>query len=147
MKIAVRNLQKKIPINPKRITKTVLKILSQEGIKKSGEITVCFVNDTKIKELNLRYLGKNNPTDVIAFDIAEPKRPDKIFADIIISTDRAIDDARIYKTSPLYELYLYVIHGMLHLLGYDDKSKKDRLIMHKKEESLTYDLKPITYHL
>ena len=136
MKVSVRNLQKRIPVNPKRIIKTVLKILSLEGIKKSGEITVCFVNDQKIKELNLRYLGKNNPTDVIAFDISGPKSLDEIFADIVISTDRAIDNARIYKTSPLYELYLYVIHGMLHLLGYDDKSKKDRLIMHKKEAEL-----------
>ena len=136
MKVAVRNLQKKIPVNAKRIAKTVLKILSIEGIRKSGEITFCFVNDTKIKELNSKYLGKNKPTDVIAFDIAEPKSPDKIFADIVISTDRAIDNAARFKTSPLFELYLYVIHGVLHILGYADKSKKNRLIMRQKEESL-----------
>lgn len=136
MKVAVRNLQKRIPVSPKRITKTVLKILSEEGIKKSGEITVCFVDDPKIRELNLKYLGKNNPTDVIAFDMPEPKSPDEIFADIVISADRAIDNAEAFHTSPLYELYLYVIHGVLHILGYDDKSKKDRLIMRKKEESL-----------
>ena len=129
MKVAIKNLQKRIPINPKRIIKTVLKILSIEGIRKSGEITVCFVNDRRIKELNLKYLGKNNPTDVIAFDVAEPKRPDKIFADIVISTDRAISNAKIFKTSPLYELYMYVVHGMLHLLGYNDKDARQRQIM------------------
>ncbi|MDP3732504.1 MAG: rRNA maturation RNase YbeY [Candidatus Omnitrophota bacterium] len=111
-------------------------LVSSEGIKKSGEITICFVNDQKIKELNLRYLAKNNPTDVIAFDVAEPKRPDKLFADIVISTDRAIDNANAFKTSPLFELYLYVIHGVLHILGYDDRSKKDRLIMRKREAEL-----------
>ncbi|MDP2938259.1 MAG: rRNA maturation RNase YbeY, partial [Candidatus Omnitrophota bacterium] len=121
MKIAVRNLQKKIPVNPKRITKIVLKILSQEGIKKSGEITVCFVNDQRINKLNLKYLGKNNPTAVITFDVAEPKCKDEIFADIVISTDRAIDNADAFGTSPYFELYLYVIHGVLHILGYDDR--------------------------
>ncbi len=136
MKVAVRNLQKKSPINPKRITTTVLKITSQEGIKKSGEITVCFVNDSKIKGLNLTYLGKSNPTDVIAFDISEPKYENGMFADIVISTDRAIDNADVFKTSTLFELYLYVIHGVLHILGYDDRNKKDKIIMRKREKDL-----------
>ena len=136
MKVAVRNLQKRIPINPKRIIKTVLKILSLEGIRKSGEITICFVNDPKIKELNLKYLAKNNPTDVIAFDMPEPKSFGEIFADIVISTDRAIDNAGAFHTTPLFELYLYVIHGVLHILGYDDKTKKDKLLMRKKEAHL-----------
>ena len=136
MKVAVRNLQKRIPINPKRIIKTVLKILSLEGIRKSGEITICFVNDPKIKELNLRYLAKNNPTDVIAFDIAGPKSFGEIFADIVISTDRAIDNAGAFHTRPLFELYLYVIHGVLHILGYDDRNIKDKLLMRKKEAHL-----------
>ena len=136
MRVAVRNLQKKIPVNPRSITKAVLKILSEEGVEKSGEITVCFVDDRKIKELNLRYLGKNNPTDVIAFDIAEPKLWDKYCADIVISTDRAIDNAEAFHTSPLYELYLYVIHGVLHILGYDDTSRKDKLLMHRREKEL-----------
>jgi len=156
VKVAIKNLQKRIPINPKRIIKTVLKILSLEGIKKSGEITICFVNDRRIKELNLKYLGKNNPTDVIAFDIAGPNSQNKIFADIVISTDRAIDNAGAFHTTPLFELYLYVIHGVLHILGYDDKTKKDRLIMRQKEESLLkilnlspiiHNLQPITYNL
>ena len=144
MKVAVRNLQKKIPVNPKRITKAVLKILSIEGIRNSGEKTFCFVNDTKIKELNSKYLGKNKPTDVIAFDIAEPKSPDKIFADIAISTDRAIDNAARFKTSPLFELYLYVIHGVLHILGYDDRNKKDKLLMRKRESHLLKTLNPLS---
>ena len=136
MKVSVRNLQNKVTVNSKKVVKAVQKVLSSEGINKSGEITLSFVNDRKIKELNLKYLGKNNPTDVIAFDIAGPKARKKIFADIVISTDRAIFNAKIFKTSPLYELYLYVVHGVLHILGYDDKTKKDRLLMRKKEANL-----------
>ena len=129
MRIIIKNLQNKVPVNSKKAVKAVQKVLWSEGIKKSGEITLSFVNDRKIKELNLKYLGKNNPTDVIAFDLAEPKRPDKLFADIVISTDRAISNAKIFKTAPLYELYLYVVHGMLHLLGYNDKDARQRQIM------------------
>lgn len=136
MRITIINLQNKVPVNSKRVKKTVQKVLSKEAVKKSGEITVCFVDDRKIKELNLKYLGKNNPTDVIAFDITEPKSPDKYFADIAISTDRAIDNAKAFHTRPLYELYLYVIHGVLHILGYDDRSKKDKLLMHRREKEL-----------
>jgi probable rRNA maturation factor len=136
VKIIIRNLQNRIPVNSKKVVKTVQQVLSQEGIKKSGEITLCFVNDAKIKALNLKYLGRNNPTDVIAFDITEPKDKDKIFADIAVSTERAIDNARTFKTSPYFELYLYVIHGILHILGYDDKSKKDKLVMRKREKDI-----------
>lgn len=136
VKIIVKNLQNRIPVNSKKIVKTVQRVLSQEGIKKSGEITLCFVNDAKIKALNLKYLGRNNPTDVMAFDITEPKDKDKIFADIAVSTERAIDNARTFKTSPYFELYLYVIHGVLHILGYDDKSKKDKLVMRKREKDI-----------
>ena len=146
MRITIINLQNKVPVNSKRVAKTVQNVLSSEGIKKPGEITVCFVNDPEIKELNLKYLGKNNPTDVIAFDIPGPKGKNKIFADIVISTDRAIDNAGTFHTTPLFELYLYVIHGVLHILGYDDRNKKNRLIMHKKQLFLlnSLNLSPIT---
>ncbi len=147
MKIIVINLQKKIPVNPKRIKKAALKVLSLEGIKKPGEISISFVNDRKIKELNLRYLGKNKPTDVLAFNITDAHKEARrkrcnIFADIVISTDTAIRNARIFKTTPVYELYLYIVHGLLHLSGYDDKSKKDKLIIHKREESLLKQICP-----
>lgn len=137
MKIAVKNLQKKIPIYPKKIKNLALSILSKEGVRKTGEITISFVNDRKIQELNLRYLGKDRPTDALAFNITEaPYISKDIFADIVISTDTAIRNARIFKTSGPYELYLYVIHGLLHILGYDDKSKKEKAAMHKKEAFL-----------
>lgn len=134
MKVIIKNFQKKIPINPRSIRKAVLNTLSLEGIKKSGEITICFTNDKQIRELNLMYRGQYNPTDVISFDISENNK--EILADIAVSADTAIRNARIFKTTHLYELYLYVIHGLLHLLGYNDNNKRNRLIMHKKEQSL-----------
>jgi len=78
-------------------------------------------------------LKKKKPTDVLAFDLTDRWKSKKMFADIIISVDTALRNARFYKTSAAYELKLYSIHGLLHLLGYDDHSLKDSLLMRKKE--------------
>ena len=133
MQITIKNFQKKIPVYPARIKKTILKILSKEGLKKSGAITVCFVNERKIKELNLEYHHKNAPTDVLTFDLSEKGN---LLADIVVSTDAAIQNAKSFKTTPFYELNLYVIHGILHLLGYDDKTAKGRKIMQYKANKI-----------
>ena len=106
----------------------------------AGEITVCFMDDKQIRELNLLYLGCDSPTDVISFNNSADN--EKLSADIAISTDTALRNARIFKTKPQDEIYLYVIHGVLHLLGYNDNNKKNKLIMQKKEEFLWPSIKP-----
>jgi len=88
----------------------------------------------KIQALNLRFLGKDYPTDVIAFNFADPQG--KISADIAVSTDAACLNFREFKTNLLDEVYLYVIHGLLHILGYDDKNLKQRKIMQAKAEAI-----------
>lgn len=137
MKINIKNLQKKIPLNhPIRqtIKKAALNTLALKKTKKSGEITLCFLNDARIKKLNSFYLHKNIPTDVISFDLSREKN--ELFADIVISTDTAMRNARIFKTTPLSELCSYTIHGILHLLGYRDHTKKNRQLMEKKAKAL-----------
>lgn len=110
--------------------KAVRSCFLEERIRKPAQLTVCFVTDKRIKELNSRYSGKNIPTDVIAFDIGENKN--FILADIVVSADTAQRNCRIYKTTPLYELYLYVVHGVLHILGYNDKNARQRKLMEDK---------------
>jgi len=132
VKVIIKNLQKKIPINPNRIRKTVLTVLSLEKIKKPGEITILFVDNGQIREFNLMYRGCDCATDVISFDDSINRK--EILADIVISTDTAISNAKIFKTAPLYELNLYVVHGLLHLLGYNDKTAKQRKLMQQKAE-------------
>lgn len=98
-------------------------------------MTFCFVSDKQIKELNLLYLGKSEPTDVLAFDESD-KEKDRLLADIAISCDTAARNARIYQTSVLYELCLYAVHGILHLSGYDDKTPTQRIRMQNKAEKI-----------
>lgn len=146
VKIIIKNLQRKIPISPGRMKRVILDVLSLEGFRKSCEITAAFVTDRQIHRLNARYLGKDNPTDVLAFDMSVRKQ--HLFADIVISTDTAIKNARIFKTSVWYELHLYLIHGVLHLIGYDDKTEKETIAMNKKAVSFlsTLNLTPNTKH-
>ena len=76
--------------------------------------------------MNLEFLHRDQPTDVLAFESGE----------IVVSSDTAIRNARIFKTKPLYELYLYVVHGVLHIIGYDDRTKKQRERMQKKADDI-----------
>lgn len=78
-------------------------------------------------------MHREYPTDVLAFDFTQPLNKNRIFADIVISTDTACRNAKIFKTTYLYELNLYLIHGVLHLLGYDDRTQSQIQLMHKKE--------------
>jgi probable rRNA maturation factor len=83
--------------------------------------------------LNYKFLRVNQPTDVLAFDLNRVKNRTNLVADLVISTDTAKRNGKIYKTSTQRELELYVIHGALHLLGYDDLTLKGAKLMRKKE--------------
>jgi probable rRNA maturation factor len=107
--------------------------LSKEGFKNLREITVCFVSDAQIKKLNKSFHHRDAPTDVLSFDNSDIKSRGLLRADIVISADTAERNAKIYKTSIPFELNLYVAHGLLHLLGYNDHSKKETILIRKKE--------------
>ena len=134
MKIAIQNLQKKIPIRAKKIEKLVLKVLQLEKIKTPGQLNFYFVNDDRIRQLNLRYRGTGRATDVLSFDLS--LTADQLFADIVISAQTAVRNAGKFHVPPQQELCLYIIHGILHLLGYDDKAVKDKRIMGNRQRAL-----------
>ena len=99
------------------------------------------MDDKKIREFNLRYLGIARPTDVLSFDLTDSRKSKTIFADIVISAETAISNSKIFKTTPLFELQLYVVHSLLHLLGYDDRTKAQRKIMQQKSSQILNNLK------
>jgi len=98
------------------------------------------MNDKQIRELNLFYLGKCGATDVISFNIVNTKK--ELVADIAVSTDTAVRNAETFKTTPGYELYLYIVHGILHLLGYDDNTARKRDLMQRKAQEICLSIKP-----
>ena len=132
MKITVKNFQKKNAIRQPLIRKAASAAIAAQGLDKpSGHINLCFVSNKMIRALNWRYLARENPTDVLAFDIRRNSK-EAVFADIVISVDTAKINARMFSTSLSHELCLYAIHGILHLSGYDDKTAAQKKRMDKR---------------
>lgn len=94
------------------------------------EVNVIFVNDRRIKILNKKYLNHNYPTDIITFNYSESLF---ISGDLFISIDTIWYNSKMNKVSFKDELYRVIIHGILHLIKYNDKSKVEKIIMRKKE--------------
>ncbi len=94
---------------------------------------VIFVDDAFLKEMHGRYLSDPTETDVITFDLGETP----VEGEIYISTDRASAQAEQYGTPAEEEIIRLIIHGLLHLKGYDDIEEQDRLKMKKEENRLT----------
>jgi probable rRNA maturation factor len=128
VQITIINQQKKIPVS-KRTKAIVLKTLKILKADLTGQLTVVYVNNRTIQELNYRFLGRPQPTDVLCFDLSEGKA---LNADIVISIEQARQNARLFKTSAPWEIRLYLIHGILHLMGFKDKRTKDRTRMQRK---------------
>lgn len=99
---------------------------------RAGELSVVFAVDSEIKALNKKYRGKDRPTDVLSFPLGEKG----ILGDIVISVERARAQAEAFGTSFKSEVELYIIHGALHLLGYDDETPAAAKAMRKKEKEL-----------
>ena len=104
-------------------------VISKEN-KKLGDLTFIFCDDKYLLEKNIKFLKHNTLTDVITFDYSEGKQ---INGDIFISLDRVKENSKIFKVTFLQELDRVIIHGLLHLLGYKDKTKNDSKIMRSKE--------------
>ena len=105
-------------------------VIVSEGMK-PGDVSFIFCSDNYLLEVNKKYLNHDYFTDIITFDYVENGI---VNGDIFISIDRVGENARGYKTTFENELNRILIHGVLHLLGYKDKTKKDKSVMTEKED-------------
>ena len=120
-KFKVKDLRKK---------KLWLNSISKNEGKEIESLSFLFVDDEEMLKYNKKYLKHESYTDVITFDSSGDK---KIAGDIIISLERVNDNAKFYQVSYNYELQRVMAHGLLHLLGYNDKNKEEKKIIRKKE--------------
>jgi len=127
----------------RRIAQTVLKA---EGVAPPYEVSVVFTDSETVQQLNRDYRGVDEPTDVLAFCMLSQKEVDDSFAlppdevtrlgEVIISYPQAIEQAREHGHSPERELALLIIHGILHLLGYDHEEPEEEAEMRTREKEL-----------
>jgi probable rRNA maturation factor len=138
MIIEIQNQQKKVPIPRSQIKRIAQKILRHEDISRAN-LSIVFVTDAQIQSLNKKFLHRSYATDVLAFALGsgkKPRAPKQIEGEVVISAPMARKNAKAFKTSVRHELVLYVIHGILHLLGHDDHRPADIRRMRAKEAEL-----------
>jgi len=113
---------------PNKFIEWLLSVCKAEN-KEIFHVSFVFTSDEKLREINKEYLNHNYYTDVISFPLE--KHP--IEGDILISIDRVRDNAQQFKVSFDNELHRVMLHGLLHFIGYNDKTTKDSKIMREKE--------------
>ena len=128
--ITITNRQRKLPLERRRIRRAVRAILEDAEIAES-QISVAVVDDAAIAKLHKDFLNDPEPTDVLSFVL---ERSEGVLeGEVVVSADAALACAPCYGCTADEELLRYVIHGTLHLVGYDDTTPRKRVVMRKKE--------------
>ena len=115
----------------KRLTSQWLKLVAQAESKKLGAVSVIFCSDNYLLDINKKYLNHDYFTDIITFDYC---KGDLISGDLFISIDSVKDNSEFYKSCFEDELNRVIVHGVLHLIGYDDHTESDVAVMRSKED-------------
>ena len=120
----------KYSLKEKRRIKEWLNLVAFEEGSKIQNLNFLIVGDKRMIHFNKTYLNHDYSTDIITFDNSENK---KISGDIVISIERVKENSKKYKAKLEDELRRVMVHGLLHLLGYDDKNEKEKKRIRKKE--------------
>jgi probable rRNA maturation factor len=134
MPVAVRNLQRRVRLSPARVARTAGRALRLLG-RADRDLDVTLVGDAAIRRLNASYHHRDSPTDVLAFDLAVPG-PSALLGEIVISAEMAARQAASVNVPVDLEVDLMVIHGLLHLVGYDDAEPRDARLMHARARAI-----------
>jgi rRNA maturation RNase YbeY len=124
-------LETQILDGEKRKLSRWIKQIIEKHHRKTGDVSVILTNEKDLLALNKKHLQHNFHTDIITFDYNEGIL---ISGDLFISLDRIKDNAKLYNVTTKQELFRVIIHGVLHLLGFKDKTKTEQQEMRNKED-------------
>ncbi len=148
MTVLIKNAQRKHKLNVRELRRKTQKILAVLGLAHS-ELSLCFMNDEKIRSLNSQYRDVDRATDVLSFSQSEgdPDDPDEpktdLLGDLAVSVATASRQAREHQLSLQQELILLIIHGILHLRGMDhEKSDREAEAMRRKTRKIFSEIFP-----
>jgi probable rRNA maturation factor len=132
--VAVSNRQRRVRVSTPRLRATAEAALRALG-RADLHVDVTVVDDPAIRRLNARYLRRRTTTDVLAFDLEAPG-PSRLMGEVIVCADTARRQARRVGVSVALELDLLVVHGLLHLAGWDDHEPQEARLMHEREREI-----------
>jgi probable rRNA maturation factor len=133
IEVEIEDLQRSVDLNHDRIIELVHFVLEDQNHR--GRVGLCFVEDEQIARLHQQFMNDPSVTDVITFPLEE-RDSGQLDGEIVISTETAVRQAPEHHLGPLEETHLYVIHGLLHLLGHDDLQPAQAEAMARLQEEL-----------
>lgn len=142
--VEVRNRQRRIAVDSAWLERVAGDVLAAQGVNR-GEVCLLVVDDRRIAALHAEWFDDPSPTDVITFDLSTDGPavdPGAVYGDIVVSAETAARVARAIRRggktgwTPRHELAYYVVHGILHLTGHDDRTASDRRAMRARERSV-----------
>ena len=141
LELRIQNCQRTRAIEARQLRRTCAELFREHLRIENVELGVRLVAASEMTQLNEAYLQHQGSTDVITFNYREPgtqgsKSGAAICGELVICVDEAILQAKRFRTTWQSELIRYIIHGVLHLLGYDDRRAADRRKMKQEEERL-----------
>jgi probable rRNA maturation factor len=145
MEILIDNRQKRIDINPDDLQKKTEQILKGLDCKESAVLSIVLVDSAEMADLNYKYRGKEGPTNVLSFSQREGERlgaHQDLLGDVVICTDRCADDALDLGYSNEEMLLYLLIHGILHLHGFDHGQPEEAAAMADHVERIFQELYP-----
>jgi probable rRNA maturation factor len=142
--VLVSNLQDRVPVDDdlvQMLTGVIEAALVEEGMAKEAEVSLVFVDDAYMAELNKQYRNIDGPTDVLSFAMLEGEQlpgdeAEPVLGDIVISLETARRQAREFGHGFEREVAYLTVHGVLHLLGYDHMDETGKKAMRAKEEKI-----------
>jgi probable rRNA maturation factor len=132
--VAISSAQRAVRVPRKQIAALVDFVARSEGAR-VAEVDLAVVSAGQMASLNRRYLAHRGATDVLSFDLSEAGRGG-LCVQLVVCGDLAAAQAAAHGLSPQRELMLYVVHGLLHQMGYEDSSIRGAAKMHAREEEL-----------
>lgn len=139
MRVLVRSRLKKCRPNGAAVARVARTVMKLTGCPPDTELSVVLTGRGAMRRLNQRYRRTDADTDVLAFPMqrrGECVRAQRLLGDVVISVDRARSSAARMGTTPDLELLLYLVHGILHLRGFDDQGRQARVRMHERQEAI-----------
>ena len=128
MRVTIINRQDFVPIDEKEVRRALELLPPSPPLPGKYRLSLVYLDDAEMAELNRRYLKKDGPTDVLAFPL------ERDVGEVVVSGETALHEAEAREIEPAGELLLYTVHGVLHLMGYDDKTPEEADVMHEMEK-------------
>ena len=146
VRVTITDRQKKVKIPSglrMLIRRACIAVLREEKFQGNAEVSVTFVDNDQIRRLNAKFRDKDSATDVLSFPMGEngeydlnPSTGAKILGDVVLSMEKAAEQAQEYEHSFEREVCYLTVHSMLHLLGYDHMNSEEKAVMRMKEETV-----------